>query len=90
VATKSDTKQLLHSEKQKAFGFSARDECTFALRYVRSSRTDTGERSRAPLPSVIGSVAPAHGFTHAVSPTACGFLLPTSDRSTTTVDSVDG
>jgi len=26
-----------------------------------------------PLPSVIGSVAPAHGFTHTVPPTACRF-----------------
>src|SRR6266702_4392333 len=40
-----------------------------------------GKTQSRPLPSVIGSVAPAHGFTHAVSPTACHFPPSTPDRS---------
>jgi len=57
----------------KVFGFKVRYQRAFAPRNARSSRTNKGERSRAPLPSVIGSVAPAHSFTHAVPPAASRF-----------------
>jgi hypothetical protein len=35
------------------------------------------------LPSGIGSAAPAHGFAHATTPTACRLPPPTPDRSVT-------
>lgn len=42
-----------------------------------------GETQGRSLRSGIGSVVPAHGFTHAVSPTACRFPPPMPDRSVT-------
>ena len=50
-------------------------------RVTRARRGRTGKTQPRSLPSVIGSAAPAHGFTHAVSPTACRFPPPTPDRS---------
>ena len=49
---------------------------------ARRGRKQEKTQSRS-LPSVFGSAAPAHGFTHTVSPTACRFPPPTPDRSVT-------
>jgi len=69
------------------------DQRALHRRATRALRGRTErERSRALLPSGIGSAAPAHGSTHAVSPTACRFPPPMPDRSTTgnRNDSADG
>jgi len=48
---------------------------------ARSSRTTLEKTQSRSLPSVIGSVALARGFTHTVPPTACRFPPPMPDRS---------
>ena len=69
------------TQEQNSFGVQSPRPTHVAQPFnARSSRTDEKAQSRS-LPSVIGNAAPAHGFTHAVSPTACRFPPPTPDRS---------
>jgi hypothetical protein len=76
-------KQSANPKKQKPLGSMSATNARSQSCNARSSRTDRGKTQPRSLPSVIGSAASAHGFTHAVPPTACRFPPPTPDRSVT-------